>query len=725
MISIFKCYRQLEHSDCGLTCIRMIARYFGKKIPMEYLHKISDLNRLGMSVGDLVQICKKIGITATIIKIGEKHISAMPLPAILYWRQNHFVVLYKIKNNNFYISDPAQGKIKYNKEEFYKYFFLQNEQKGIAALIAPQELFYKINFPYDYALNRFLNYVCSFFRYNRKNFLIALIISLFIMASDLFMPIFLRRTIDDGVLQKDVNIVFLTLTSQLIITIGGLVASSVMDILFTKIGLDVYIEMVVAFLKRLAGFPISFFDRKVSSDFVQKISDQTRIKDFLVSTPNSMLLTLLTFLVFSTLLFHYSPCVFIIFVFMSLIEILWNFLFLNKKKTLDYAFFTYSSENRNHAYELTNGMPDLKINNAEYTRIKNWEKTQKALNNVTMKASYLGILQNGGHTIISRMKELTITGLAAYLVIEGNMTIGIMMTLSYIIGRLSVPFNNISAFVSAFQEAFLSFQRITDVVDGSDDIKGSEKFLHPSVSLNNVWFKYAGADSPYVIKDCSLAIIHGKVNAIVGESGCGKSTLIKLMLGFYIPQKGTIMLSGYPINQLDNEDWLRHCGVVMQESKIFSGSIVENVSLCDEHPDLNKIFDLINAVGLSDFIQQLPMGIFTKLGVAGIEMSGGQKQRLMIARALYKSPDILFLDEATSFLDANNESMIIKNIQKIEHGKTIVVAAHRLSTIKNADNIIVLKEGRIVEQGTHQKLLLNEGVYWHLVNNQLRTSFYS
>lgn len=721
---MFKCFRQIEHSDCGLTCIRMIAKSYGVNIPIRYLHSISDLNRLGMSIKDITLCCQKIGMDSAAVQIRAEHIENMPLPAILFWQQRHFVVLYKYnsKKRKYYIADPAQGKLTYSEEDFFKYWIPEGKNSGLAVLIEPNEQFNTIYYPKENNLKNFFSYLLQFFKIHKVKFIIALLITIAIMAADFAIPLLLKKTIDDGIGLKDVNLIVLLLLGQLSISIGGLIASSSMDLILTKTGLGIHLDMVNTFLERLSKFPLSFFDKKVSSDFVQKISDQSRIKDFLLTFPNSMLIMVLTIIVFSTLLFHYSIFIFILFIFMSLLEIIWNTFFLNKRKTLDYAYFTNSSENRNHAYELTNGMADLKVNNAESSRIGKWKETQKNINQISMQSAWVNLAQSGGHTIITRIKDLLVTGIGATMVIYGDLTIGALMTLGYITGRLSQPFTTLGSSISSLQDALLSYQRIDDVIHDDTELRGNEKFSEASIVFKNVSFKYAGAGSPFVIKDFNLIIEKGKVTALVGESGCGKSTLIKLMLGFYIPQKGILTLSGYNVRDVDNQDWLNHCGVVMQEAKIFSGTILENISLSEDKPDKDKAISLLEIVGLKTFIESLPMGIYTKIGVSGIEMSGGQKQRLMIARALYKDPDLLFLDEATSSLDANNEKSIVSNINTLGKGKTIVIAAHRLSTVQNADKIVFIKDGRITEMGTHSELISLKGNYWKLVKNQLQLS---
>lgn len=720
---MFRCYRQLEHSDCGLTCIRMVARHFGSRVPLARLRDMADFNRLGMSVKDIRQVLAELGLRSEMAKVPMSAVDRMPLPAILYWRQCHFVVLYKVdtRRSLYKVTDPADGKMCYSREEFAKYWIPEGQTAGLAVIAEPDEDFVPAK-SRGGEFGAFWRYIYSHITNHRRSLAVALAVTLLIMCADLAVPLLLRRTVDEGIGLGDVGLVAALLASQLAISAGGLLASGVMTFTLTRTGLKVNLDMVGIFLSRLARFPLSFFDRKESSDFVQKINDESRIKDFLVSFPNTMVTTVLTLAVFSVLLLHYSPLIFGLFVVLSLLELGWNALFLSRRKSLDYAYFTHSAENRNHAYELTDGMADLKVNNAEDARIAKWKDTQARLNDVSMRSMWLGQFQGGGHTLISRIKELAITGISAWMVIEGNMTFGIMMTLSYITGRLSVPFNSLSDTVAGLQNAVMSYQRIEEIVNGATHHRGNHKFTAPTIELRNVWFKYAGSASPFVIQDFSLTVEPGKVTALVGESGCGKSTLIKLMLGFYIPQRGQVRLSGHDVAEADSADWLSHCGVVMQEAKIFSGSILENVALGGDGTDAAKVLELLDTVGLKDFVRGLPMGLSTKLGVSGIELSGGQKQRLMIARALYKNPDILFLDEATSSLDAHNERTVVDAVRAFGKGKTVVVAAHRLSTVMHADKIVFIKDGRIHEQGTHTQLAGLRGAYWALVKNQLQLS---
>ncbi|MDE6028285.1 MAG: peptidase domain-containing ABC transporter [Muribaculaceae bacterium] len=720
----FKCYRQLESSDCGLTCIRMISRHYGLDIPLRRLKDMTDMTRLGISVRDIMTTLDLLRMEACAVKISPEYCLEMPLPAILHWKQNHFVVLYKVdkRNKRFHIADPARGKLAYDEEDFNSYWLASGEGRGIAIVTEPKPDFKEQRFDRERVFKRFFSYLYQFFRLHKITFIITLLFTLLIMGADFIVPVLLQKTVDEGISTKNPGLVWLLLLGQLCVAAGGLVASGVTDILLVKTGLKIHIGMVSSFLNKLARFPLSFFDRKVSSDFVQKIHDHHRIKDFLLEFPSSMLIITLSLIVFSILLYHYSPIIFLFFVGMSALELVWNALFLNKRKTLDYATFNLTSISNNKAYELANGMADLKVNNAESSHIAKWNETQEALNRTSLKSSLLGKIQGSGHSIISRVKDLSVTGIAAGMVISGDLTLGMLMTLGYITGRLSQPVSTLGASFATLQGALLSYQRIEEVIQDCGEWRGDMTFQKGEIELKGVWFKYAGTHSPYVLRDIDLLIERGKVTALVGESGCGKSTLIKLILGFYIPQKGGMLLGGNDVREVDNADWLSHCGVVMQETRIFSGTILENIALSSDEPDVDKTLEILETVGLKTFVDTLPMGVHTKIGVAGIEVSGGQKQRLMIARALYKNPDILIMDEATSSLDANTERMIVENLNRYGEGKTIIIAAHRLSTVQNADKIVFIKDGRIAEVGTHSELVSLEGDYWNLVKNQLPLS---
>lgn len=718
---MFRCYKQLEQSDCGITCIRMLARHYGAKIPLSYLRSISDISRLGMSVKDVATTLDALGFENYIIKIKTEHARAMPLPAILYWRHNHFVVLYKVSKNRFYVADPVRGKCYYSIGEFQDYWYDSVLEAGIAIAAQPSHKFNKDNYPKDSKIRQFSAYLLKFIRVNHRKLWSVAFLSLLIMAFDFATPLILSRTIDEGILHNDITNVIYLLCIQFVLIIAGMMIGNILNLLLTKTGLKIYMEMVLDFLDKLYKFPLSFYEKKHSSDLIQKIGDQNRIKNFLLNLPDSIVSILLPLIVFSCMLFHYSQYVFIIFMMFAIIEVIWNLLFYRKRKTIDYINYTKLSENHNHTYELTFGIIDLKTNNAGNGKIEKWRKTQQSLNNVTIKETYLNILQFGGRDTISSLKNLIITGVSAYMVIIGDMSLGVMMTLGYITGRLTAPFKNMGTLFSTLQESYYSFQRIEEIITYDSDNTLKESPDKACVIMDNIWFKYPGSGSPFILKDLSLTIEPFKLTALVGESGCGKSTLLKMMMGFYTPQKGHLKIGNVESNNLNNDAWLRMCGAVMQNGILFSGSIRENICFNNCMDDTDRINDILDTAGLLDFVISLPLGIDTLIGPAGMELSGGQKQRVLIARALYKDPDILFLDEATSFLDAKNEQSIVSKINSLSRQKTIVIAAHRLSTVRNADKIIFLKNGRVSESGTHDALMQLKGDYWDLVNRQLQS----
>ncbi|MEE1298103.1 MAG: peptidase domain-containing ABC transporter [Muribaculaceae bacterium] len=716
-----KAFRQLEHSDCGITCIRIIAYFYGVDIPLKFLRSICDISRVGISIRDILSATKKIGFEANAVKVSAEDILKMPLPAILYWENKHYIVLYKIKNNKFYIADPGRGKLILDNEEFLNSWLYGNSM-GLAIVLAPKEEFYNIDFGIkDSSESGLFKLAKKSISKHLKRFIAVIVLSIVVMLADMITPLIFQSTIDEGIEGKDINLVWVLCLSQFLIFIGYSLSDNVINIILTKTGLKVSIDMMNEYLSKLISFPISFFDRKVNSDFIQKIEDQNRIKNFLIDFPSSAFLTGINIVVFSAMLIYYNYIIFLILLAATFLGFLWTKTFLQKRENIDYSYFYYSSNNRNNIYELINGMQEIKINNAHNIRIAKWKETQLKINELSFKTVLLKMLVNGGNSVLSRIKDIIITGACATLVIKGNMSVGEMMTISYITGRLSSPFSYILNSLNTMQDATMSYERIDEIINKPLDNKSKYKEHDniQSIIFSNVSFKYPGSYSPYVLKDINITIPQGKVTAIVGCSGSGKSTLLKLMLGFYIPQKGDIYAGKYNMSDIDTDNWISRCGVVMQNGFIFSGTILENIALSDSKPDINRVKYVTNLACINEFIDTLPMGYHTKIGVTGVELSGGQKQRILIARAVYKNPSFIFLDEATNALDAKNERVIVENLNEFYKGRTVVIVAHRLSTVKNADNIIVLEGGRVAETGNHESLIAQRGAYFNLVRNQL------
>lgn len=488
----------------------------------------------------------------------------------------------------------------------------------------------------------------------------------------------------------------------------------------TRLGLRLSITMLNDYLSKLVKLPMSFYAKKVNSDLIQKAEDHSRIKNFLLSVPNSLFFALIAILVFSTLLVIFSPLIFFIFLFFTALSLVWTTIFLRYRRELDSSLVAKSSENRNNLYELIEGIEEIKSNNAHITRLKIWKELQEKINKLSIKSTLLKVYQAGGNTFFVRLRDIIIMGICACLVIESNMTIGIMMTVSYIVGRLSIPFNSLFDSINAVQDSAMSYNRIEEI--HSIDIlepKFDDKLQFSSIDFNNVSFKYPGSGCPMVLSNLNFAIPKGKVTALVGSSGSGKSTIIKLISAFFVPTEGNVKLSEYNISDIPDSVLSRHIAVVLQNGKIFSGTILSNIALSDENPDIERANEAARIACIDEYINGLPMGIHSRIGKTGLDLSGGQQQRILIARAVYRNPNILILDEATSSMDAITESKIMHNIYEKFEGKTLVIAAHRLSTIRNADNIFVIDNGQVVESGRHEELLCNKGEYFQLVNKQI------
>jgi ATP-binding cassette subfamily B protein len=715
----FKAYRQLQASDCGVTCVRMIARAFGKSIPAKALRSLTEVNKLGVSLQDLIDIFKKVGMRSTALRITVNDLYRMPLPAVLFWDQRHYVVLYRIdtKRKIFHIADPDDGKFRLSEDEFMSHW-RGSDNTGVVVLAEPDDDFDSIRFDKQDVVPKLFNSVKSeIFRY-KSVFIKVLILSLFCMGCDFLLPILLQNVVDKGIGERNIALVWMLIAGQVAVFLGNTAASNLVGYMMSRAGMLINLDMTRRYLERLVSFPLSFFDTRSSAELIQKTDDQSRIKDFLMQLPNSTLFVVLNLVVFSGIMIWYNVYLFLFFLALTLLEIGWTLLFLKPRQELDYAFFSVSSRNRNYMYELINGMKEIKVSGSHVSRLNGWVELQRRAINLYTKSLRLSITMSGGQSVIARLKEIAITGICATLVIDGKLSFGEMLTVGYVVGRLSGPFQSIIGMTSQLQDAAISYERLDEVLNDETEHKGRVEYSQPEIEFRNVGFRYAGNSSPFVIDGLNLKINKGETVALVGESGCGKTTLIKLMLGFYIPQRGEIRLSGIDIKDLDNDSWLENCGVVMQSGYIFSETIAENIAMTQDY-NLDRVKEVVDIVGMRSFVESLPMRYDTRIGNTGQDLSGGQKQRLLIARAIYRNPEILFMDEATSSLDASNERSITERVNAMQSGKTLIVAAHRLSTVRNADRILFMSEGRILEEGTHEELIAKRGRYFELVNNQL------
>ncbi len=721
----FPTYRQTESKDCGPTCIKIIAKYYGKVINTQQLRDLSETTREGSSLMGLSDAVESVGFKSLGVKLSLEKLKEAPLPCILHWNKNHFVVLYKIKKDAFYISDPAHGLIILTEEEFLKHWIGNNAtaqtEDGICLLVEPTPKFYDEEFDEDekFGFSFIFKYL---FKY--KKFIVQLIIGLLAGSLlQLILPFLTQSVVDVGIKNQDINFVYLILIAQLLLFIGRASLEIIRSWILLHLSTRINISLISDFFIKLMKLPISYFDVRMTGDLLQRINDHKRIERILTTSSLNILFSMFNLIVFSLVLGYYSLQIFGVFIVGSVLYFAWVLFFFKKRKELDYKRFAEVSQEQSKVIELINGMQEIKLHNAEKRMRWNWEYVQARLFKVATKSLALEQTQGVGSNFINELKNMLITILSAKLVIDGDITLGMMMAISYIVGQLNSPITQLISFMRDVQDAQISLDRLGEIHNMEDEEKPSDnKASHipenADIKLKNISFRYTGGLEP-VLKDLSLEIPSNKITAIVGVSGSGKTTLMKLLLGFYKPDKGDIQLENFSINNISQRAWRHECGVVMQEGYIFNDTIAKNIAIGEDYIDKDKLHHAIEVANISDYIDGLPLGYNTKIGNEGAGLSTGQKQRLLIARSVYKNPKYLFFDEATSALDANNEKVIMENLNKFFKDKTAVVIAHRLSTVKNADQIVVLDRGRVIEKGTHNELVKLKGNYYHLVKNQL------
>lgn len=715
----FHYYHQVEQTDCGVTCLRMVARWFGRKIPAKFLRARADFSRGGISVRGLKACAESVGMKGFGVKLTPEMLRKAPLPLILHWNGNHFAVLWKISRGRFYVADPAGGMLKYSEEEFREHF-CGTASQGIALLLAPAEEFYKMEFPAENRGGKILEALRDSVAAHRRFYAAVIALALVGMGADLCIPLVMRRTVDEGIANADVALVWLLVIAQLGIFLGSQLTSSFSAYLVNRLGLRLSLGAVDRYLTKLVSLPLRFFDSRVNSDLIQKTYDQEAMQQFLLDTPTTMFLILLNIAVFASLLLWFNPLVFGIFAAVTVAGLAWEALMLRRRKVIEYDLRTIQGENNNNIYELVNGIADLKIHNAHPRRVSLWRKLQQKLNGLRQRSSNLRQLQGGGSSLLYRGRDLVVTGLCATLVISGDLTLGTMITVAYVSGRLSSGFSQVSASLTSLQETAVSLDRSDDVMNEPDDAEGTAvESLTGDIELSEVCFRYPGNDSRLALEDVTLSLPLGKTTAVVGPSGCGKSTLLKILQGLYRPSGGTITSGGVSLADIPAEKWGEICTSVSQNGYVFSDTIAGNIALGEETPDEEKVSEAVRMACLDPLVSKLPRGIHTRIGPSGLELSGGEKQRLLIARAIYRSTPLVLLDEATSSLDAETERHIVENLREFGKGRTMVIAAHRLSTIRTADRIVFIDGGRVVESGSPSGLTsLHGGRYASFIAGQ-------
>lgn len=738
MKTSFPHYTQLDAMDCGPTCLRMIAKYYGRSYNLQTLREKSYITRQGVSMLGISDAAESIGFHTQGVRVSfEQLIEDVNLPCILHWNQNHFVVCYSIKRKkklfssdeseySIKISDPGRVKYTMDKAGFLKCWLSSkhdNKDTGTALLLEPTPDFYNQEDDKD-KQEKNLSYFWGYLR-PYKSQIVQLIVGMLIgSVLSLIFPFLTQAVVDQGIGNNNLSFVTLVLIAQFVLSLTqmgvGFIRSWISLHMNTRIG----ITLISDFLSKLMKLPLRFFDAKNIGDIMQRIGDHSRIQSFMTGSTLTTLFSFFNFFIFAIILGYYNLTILGVFVVGNAFYVAWILFFMRYRRKLDHMRFAQSSSNQGSLIQLVTGMQEIKLNNSEKQQRWKWERIQVKLFKISIKGTALGQYQQIGSIFFNQTTSLLISFLSAKAVIDGNITLGMMMSISYIIGQLSGPIGQVIGFAQSLQDAKISLERLNEIHNKEDEEQSigdkiSELPDDRSITLENVYFNYDGADRDYVLEDLSIKIPENKVTAIVGASGSGKTTIIKLLLGFYPPLKGDIKVKKTPIGEINPHLWRQKSGAVLQDGFIFSDTIANNIAVGEEEVDKKKLLHAVTVANIKEFIESLPLKYNTKIGMEGNGISQGQRQRLLIARAVYKNPEYLFFDEATNALDANNERVIMDNLNEFYRGKTVVIVAHRLSTVQNADNIIVLEEGKMIEEGTHKELIEKKGAYYTLVKNQL------
>ncbi len=726
-VNKFKWIRQHDSMQCGVACLAMICRHYGKDYSLEYLDSFCHANIAGVSMLGIAEGARSVGLETMTAAASTDELKEITLPCILHWNQNHFVVLYGISGNGrrYRIADPGKGLVSCTRRELESHWIssvTDGEPSGVVMQLTPTRDFHS-HICDKTAEKRSFRFLLGYLRQYRKYFLQIILGLLLGCVLQLILPFLTQAIVDLGIRHRDIGLIWLILLGELMIVVGRTATDFIRRWLLLHISMRINISLVSDFFIKLLRLPMSFFDTKLMGDLLQRIGDHTRVQDFLTGQVLNIVFTLLSFLVFGAVLFVYNHLIFAVFAAGSLCYGLWIASFLRRRKVLDYELFEQQAVNQNRTYQFITSMQEIKLQDCERRRRWEWEDTQADLFAVRMKSLRLQQTQEAGSIFINEVKNIIITVLAATAVIGGRMTLGAMLAVQYIIGQLNSPVAQFMSFIYSLQDVRISLERINEIHEGRNEEPDSGLATDfregRSIEIDDIDFKYDPHALKKTIEGVSFRIPEGKVTAIVGASGSGKTTLIKLMLGYYPVMSGSISIAGRDINEHSLRWWRRQCGVVMQDGVIFSESIARNIAVDDGEVDTERLESAARIACIHDFVMSLPLRYDTKVGKDGVGLSQGQRQRILIARAVYRDPAFIFLDEATNSLDAKNEREIVENLDKFYKGRTVVVVAHRLSTVKNADRIIVLDGGKVVETGDHASLIAAKGAYYNLVKNQL------
>jgi ATP-binding cassette subfamily B protein len=761
-----KWYKQADAMDCGPTCLRMVVKHYRKEISVQALRDKMQIGRGGVNLLGISDAAESIGFRTKAVKINYKVLTKdVNLPAILHWKQNHFVVLYKVSSKKLHVADPAKGLIAYSPDEFKENWTSDKNNgigQGVALLLEPVAAFFDKEFE-SVKENKGLNF-SNIFSYVKpyKKLILQLFTGLLVSSLlQLVLPFLTQSIVDSGIKTANLNFVFIVLLAQIALFSGRMVVELIRSWVLLHISARINLSILTDFLIKLMKLPIPFFESKHTGDIIQRINDHSRIESFLTGSSLTILFALFNLFVFSAVLFSYNTYIFFILMGSALLYSIWVILFLKKKKQLDYKRFELSAREQSVTIQMIQGMQEIKLNGVEKAIRWKWEDIQARLFKLSIKSLSFNQWQQFGASFINEGKNIFITFVSAKSVIEGQMTLGSMLAIQYMIGQVNSPIEQMISFLQSWQNAKISMDRLNEIhkleeeesqekdlitelplsfamkiAGGTNQqqieqelIAGdpenishvSSSFINSPNAINfkNISFTYPGAGNEPVLKNITATFPRGKTTAIVGTSGSGKTTLLKLLLKFYDPQTGEIKIDGVPLKYISAKLWRQNCGVVMQESFVFSDTLARNIAVGNDPINVNRLYHAVEMANILPFVESLPLGLNTHIGADGTGISMGQKQRILIARAIYRDPQVIFFDEATNSLDANNEHIIIKNLNSFFEGKTVIIVAHRLSTVKDADQIIVLRDGSISERGTHRELVDLKGEYYTLVKNQL------
>jgi ATP-binding cassette, subfamily B, bacterial len=729
----FPFYKQLDLTDCGPTCLKIIAKFYGKIYSTEYLREKCHITREGVSVSGITDAADAIGLGSLAANVTfESLLTEVPLPCISYWRQRHFLVIYEVNKDSVKVADPAHGQIKYTKEEFLKGWtgnkFSNNDAEGLVILLEPTPKFFETDvdtIKANLGLKFMLPYLKRYGKYIKQ-----LVLGLFVGSIlQLALPFLTQSIVDYGIRYQNLNFIYLILIGQIMLFTSQAAISIIRSWLLLHLGSRVNISIASDFLNKMMKLPISFFDSKITGDIMQRVQDNQRIETFLSSQSLGLVFSAFNGIIFLFILFYYNYLVGLIFLLGTVIYIVWVMLFSKQREELNYRRFDESAGNSSSLIQIISGISEIKLNGSEKRRRWEWESVQVKLFKISVKNLSLANYQVSGAFFINELKNILITFFAAKSVLDGQITLGMMLAIQYIIGQLNAPLNSFIGFIQTAQDAKLSLERIGEIHDQDEENKNQDQNIEDlpqkkDILISNLKFRYGGSSSRFILDDINLLIPEGKVTAIVGPSGSGKTTLLKVLLKFYNPSEGTIHIGNSNLENIGTSFWRKNCGVVMQDGYIFTDTLLRNITESDSERILDKarLQKSVNMANIDEFVEGLPAGYNSRIGTqgtSGVNVSGGQKQRILIARAIYKNPNFLFFDEATSSLDANNEKVIMEAMNEYFIGKTVLVIAHRLSTVKKADQIVVLDKGKITEIGTHLELTEKRGAYYNLVKNQL------